>query len=814
MGRKQKRKTRSGKGAARGAAALQAAVKIHQQGRFEDAAAAYRKYLEHHPSDISALTNLGQALRRLGQEDEALACYLKATALPAAGYEVWYNLGNLQLGRQDYRAAERSYLRALKMAPDFAAGRFQLGCVFRDQRKFAPACEQFQLAAKADPALAKAHMNAGNALRAMGRLDEAIQAHKRALALAPDSWEAHYNYARVLGEAEDTAGFEDHLQQALALAPDAWDVHYQLAQALSARREFTRAEDHYRKALKISPDRLQSHIGLAQIFLRLGRRDQAVAAFDIVAKGAGDDALLLADLATMQWRYKFRHEAVAILRRIADLRPGFADSHTNLARALGKIWELEVALRACDRALAIEPDNTEALQLRGVNLVKQGRVDEGLEVYRRARDLDPEGEDSFASALFSSLYSDRLTPQEIADLHTSNMSVWNDGKKPVITSYANIPDPDRPLRIGYLSPDFKAQHPVAIFIEPVLRHQDNNQIESFCYSSVDAIDATTAKFERLSQHWREVYGWHDSRLVNQIRQDRIDILIDLAGHTAGSRLRALCDRPAPVQACFIGYPHSTGLAAIDYLIADPVVCPPGNDHLCSESVARLDGCVFCFSPDQESPPVDMAGARGRTNVTFGSFNNVPKLTPTTISLWAQILSRLPDARLKLKAAPFTDRATRERYWKLFEDRGIERNRVDIVGPTPLFEMMVEYGDIDIALDPVPYNGGTTTFQALWMGVPVVTLAGGNFCSRMSASILSGIGLTELVAGTPEDYVDIAVGLAINRDRALGLREAMRDRLLESHLCDAPAYTRNIETLYRDMWRRWCRTQMVGGALSD
>ncbi|MEE8370919.1 MAG: tetratricopeptide repeat protein [Sphingomonadales bacterium] len=805
MGGKRKKKNRASRSVPSAAAAIQSAVKAHQEGRFEEAAAAYRSLLKRRPKNLPALINLGQALRRMGQEDEALACYHRAAALPGAGYEVWYNLGNLQLDRRDYPASERSFGRALKLAPKFAPAIFQLGCVFRDQGKYDLALEQYQSAALVDPSLGKAQMNAGNMLRALGRLDEALRCHKRALALAPESWEVHYNLARALDEAEDRAGSGKHLGQALALAPEPSEVHYQMAQALADRREFIRAEGHYQKALALAPDRLHAWIGLAQVYLRSGRQAEAVAAFSKVAKRAGEDVFLLTELATMQWRYKFWHEAVAVLKRIRDIRPDEVDSHTNLARALSKIWELEAALNSCDRALAIDSDSHLAMQLRGTNLVKQGRIEEGLEAYSRAERLDQGDEEGFAHSLFSSLYSDQLTPEEVAKLHRDQTSLWDQATKSAPATYANSPDPDRKLRIGYLSPDFKARHPVAIFIEPVLRHHDKTSMEIFCYSSVDAIDQTTAEFEKLSQNWCEVYGWHDGQLINRVRQDGIDILVDLAGHTSGSRLRAMAGRPAPVQACFIGYPHSTGLGAIDYLIADPVVCPPENDHLCSERVVRLDGCVFCYSGDQESPPVDLEAAGKRSRITFGSFNNVPKLTPTTISLWSKILSRLPESKLKLKAAPFTDRATRERYWQQFQDLGIARERVEIVGPTSLYEMMGEYGDLDIALDPVPYNGGTTTLQALWMGPPVLTLAGGNFCSRMSASVLGVIGLEELVAESPEEYVEIAVDLARNPDRLLALRAGMRQRLLASSLCDGHSYTRNLEALYRDMWRRWCRS---------
>lgn len=788
---------------------FQAAVKLHQEGRLKDAAAAYLHLLERDSHFAPALINLGQLARRMGEREQARGYYQRAADLPGAGHAVWFNLGNLQLEDKDYAAAESSYRRVLEIEPEFAAAQYQLGCVFRDQGKFGRAREHFERAVSIDPSMAQGHMGLGNALRNLGLLTEAIASHRHALELAPDSWEVHYNLARALDEAGEDAASEWQLQEALGLAPEKWRVHHKFAEALAGRGQFDRAEKQFHAALVDAPDRLQSRLGLGGVFMATGRRDEALAAFAAVSKGAADDAVLLAALATVQWRYKLWHEAVGVLRRIEQRRPDEVDSHVNLARALSHIWEIEAAMAECDRALALDPACRAAMHLRGVNLAKQGRVDDALATYEQAENLATEDEDAQASFLFSSLYSDTLAPDDVAKLHRDRMRAWAE-EAPPVTAYSNAAEPDRQLRVGYLSPDFKGRHPVAIFLEPILAAHDPARIETYCYASVDAVDDTTAKVQGMCGHWRDVYGWHDQRLAEQIKQDQIDILVDLAGHTAGSRLKALRHRPAPVQACMIGYPHSTGLDAIDYFIADAIVAPPEHDHLYSETVLRVDGCVFCFAPSDEWPAVDVEAARARPEITFGSFNHVPKLTPTTVSVWAKILTEIPGSRLKLKAAPFTDTAIRARYWTLFEEQGIGRDRIEIAGPSELHEMMGEYNDIDIGLDPIPFNGSTTTYQALWMGVPVVTLRGGNFCSRMGASVLSSVGLQELIAETPEDYVDIAVGLARDRDRVLALRAGMRERVASSRACDVAAYMSNLEDLYRDMWRRWCDKRAGGG----
>ena len=774
---------------------FETALARHRDGDLEGAVAAYRALLDDRADYGPALLNMGQALRRLGREEEAIECYERATELPDAAGGAWYNLGNLHLARRQFEVAESAFGKSIELTPDLAPAHFQLGCVFRDQGRSHDAISHFEQAATIDPKLHAAAMNLGNSLRAVGRLEDALAAHRRALELAPEAWEVQYNLARTLDEMADP-GADTHFEKALAAAPDRGRVHQGFAAALTARGDFGRAEKHYRAAIAAGPDRLRLLIGLGRTLMRLDRRAEALAVFDDLIQKAGRDVVLLSELATAEWGLKLREEPIAVLRRIVQILPNNADAHVNLARALAGVWEIGEAVDCAQRALEIEPGRRDALTLRGYNLVEMGRVEEGLAIFEAAGADRP----ADASRLFASLYSDRLTTEELAALHRREGERWHETDS---MPHENSPDPERRLRVGYLSPDFKGNHPVAIFLKPVLAHHDRNQISVTCYSAPDYVDETTLAIRELADEWHEVGNWTDARLARQIREDGIDIMVDLAGLTAKTRIGALRGRPAPVQACYIGYVHSTGLPFIDYLIADHVVAPPGSESLFVEKALCVDDCVFCYDPEEDLPDVGLEIARGRPEIVFGSCNHVPKLTETTIDLWAEILRGVPKSRLKLKAAPFADRAVRERYWSLFEARDVARSRIDLDGPSEYREFMAHYQHIDIALDPVPYNGGTTTYQALWMGAPVVTLAGANFCSRMSASFLGNLGLNELIAETPEEYVEIATGLANDRDRVLDLRAGMRDRMRAAPCCDPARFTRNLESLYRDIWRDWC-----------
>jgi predicted O-linked N-acetylglucosamine transferase (SPINDLY family) len=368
-----------------------------------------------------------------------------------------------------------------------------------------------------------------------------------------------------------------------------------------------------------------------------------------------------------------------------------------------------------------------------------------------------------------------------------------------VSSFKNDKSPDRPLRVGLVSADFHHQHPVNIFMQPVLARLDRRAVEVTMYFTGVSHDEQTQLAKRRVARWVEATSWNDSQLSRRIEEDGIDILLDLSGHTSMQRMSLLGRRAAPVQATFLGYPGSTGVPNIDWLIADKVVAPEGSEGLFSERLMRLPHSVFCFAPETDYPFPDYGQAHAQRPLTFGSFNNVPKLTPHTVKLWAAVLHEVPDSRLLLKAPSFKDEGAIEAFAQRFQAEGIARERLEFRGPVGLTDMMAEYADVDIALDTVPYNGGTTSLQALWMGVPVVVKAGGNFVSRMGASFMSAAGLNDWVAETDADYVRIASSMARDRQALLALKRGLRERLQAAPAWDVDQYTHDFENALRQMW---------------
>jgi protein O-GlcNAc transferase len=402
----------------------------------------------------------------------------------------------------------------------------------------------------------------------------------------------------------------------------------------------------------------------------------------------------------------------------------------------------------------------------------------------------------------SSLYSDSLSAEQVAQLHRHLFSAWGEGAR-APDSFANERDPDRPLRVGLVTADFHHQHPVNIFMQPILPRLDPAQMALTVYFTGVSYDDQTRLAQKRVVRWVECSTLSDAQLAQRIARDQIDVLIDLAGHTSLNRMAMFAQRAAPVQMSYLGYPGSTGVPQMDWLLADAVVAPKGSEALFSERLIRLPGAVFCYHPEVDYPFPDYGAAQQNRTLTFGSFNNAPKLTPRTIALWAQVLKTVPDSRLVLKAPSFKDAGAVASFQRRFASHGIDTSRLEFRGPVGLSDMMAEYADIDIALDPVPYNGGTTTLQALWMGVPVVVLDGSHFVSRMGASFMTALSLREWVAQDDESYVRIAATMASDRAALLGLKRGLRERQLKAAAWNIDRHAQAVQDAIRCAWQRFC-----------
>jgi predicted O-linked N-acetylglucosamine transferase (SPINDLY family) len=722
----------------------------------------------------SPATNLLATAARLhqaGQLVAAEACYRQALAAQPNLAEGHFRLGDALMGQGKSDEAVAAYRQAISIKPDFAEPHSNLGNALTGQGKLDEAIAAYRQAISIKPTLAEPHCNLGGALAAQGKLDEAVAAYRRAIGIKSDFAGAHSNLALVLiGQGK----FDEAIaacRRAIGLKPDFAAAHFTLGDALSGQGKLDEAVAAYRQAIRIG------HPNIASIHCNLGNA--------LMGQGKSDDA-------------------VAAYRQAISIKPAFAEAHSNLGIALFAQGKFDEAVAAYRQAISIKPDFAEAHSNLGTALTGQGKLVEAVAAYRQAIGIKPDFSKALSGLLLCLNYDDQLTNDHLFAAHRE----WDERygqRAPTFTTYENDRDATRRLRIGYLSPDFR-EHSVAYFVEPLLRGHDRHKVQVFCYAEMTRPDSGTTRLQGLADHWLVTVGLSDQRLAERIRTDGIDILVDVAGHTAGNRLLVFARKPAPVQVTWLGYPNTTGLKAIDYRLVDAVTDPAGEaDAWASETLVRLKDGFLCYrgledGPEPAPPPCLKTGT-----VTFGSFNNPAKVSMATFDAWAKLLSRLPQARLILKGISFADAATRASFFARLGDRGVAADRVELVTRLPgVAEHLALYHRVDIALDPFPFNGTTTTCEALWMGVPVITLRGHRHAGRVGASLLSQVGLTDFIADSIEEYVEIAIGLAANPGRLAELHRLLRSRVAASPLCDEGAFAFKMEAAFRTMWQRWCQ----------
>ena len=452
------------------------------------------------------------------------------------------------------------------------------------------------------------------------------------------------------------------------------------------------------------------------------------------------------------------------------------------------------------KALETQPDNVAFRCILGRDLIQSGRIQEGVDLLAQAAGLSPQSPDVRSSHLWYLHY----LPGETRVSLSQGYRRWGRDFAPVgraRTHHPNVPDPDRRLRIGYLSPDFR-RHSVSLSFEPILDGHDRTAVEVFGYGHVACPDAVTSRLQQKFDVYRPVWGQDTEAVARQIEQDRIDILVALAGHCTGHRLDVLALKPSPIQVD-IGSIDTTGMEQVDYRITDPILDPPEAEPFYAEQLVHLSGGFVSFRPPQESPMVGALPAQANGFVTFGSFNQHPKISGVTLSLWSEILRSIPDSQMILKFLAGQDAGVREHLWREFERRGVARNRVTLCGELPYLEHLELMGQVDLALDTYPFNGCITSLECLWMGVPVVTLTGQTYVSRVGLDILTRLGLEVFAASDPRQYVAKACAFARQGRDLAAIRSSLRALMLQSPLCQPRRMAGELEQAYRRMWRRWC-----------
>lgn len=641
-----------------------------------------------------------------------------------------------------------------------------------------------------------------------GRLMEAEALYQRVINANPQDSAALNNLGLLYATLDHVAEAEPLFQRAIAASPGNTDAYNNLGNLLLTRGDPVKAIALYNTARAVRPDDTKTLVNLGNALQQSGRVEEAIATYNEALRL--DPSLVeahsnLGNMLSMIGQYPL---AITHYEKAIELRPNYGDAYNNLGQAHESMGRLTEATRCFEKALTLLALPLDATLNTGRLLSVQGKIAEAVATYEKLLQLKPGHPGALSNILFSLNYLDTIAPEAVTERHRE-MAAAIEAKVTVLPPPTPNRDPWRRLKVGYVSPDFR-NHAVAFFLEPLLAAHDKAAVEVYAYAEVINPDAVTAKLRGLVDHWRPTVGINHEDLAAQIRADGIDILVDIAGHSAHHRLPVFAARPAPVQMTWLGYPNTTGMTRIDYRIVDAVSDPVGPaDPLASEKLLRLDTGFLCYQPPEDAPPAAPpafleTGARDSGVVTFGSFNNVSKLSPATLDTWAEVLKAVPKARLLLKSRLFGDEGVRADFMSRFTARGVDAERVDLLDGIPTVSgHLAAYSKIDIALDPFPYNGTTTTCEALWMGVPVIALAGDRHAARVSASLLTRVGLSELIAGSQDEYVRIAAALANDPERIARIHATLRPAMAASPLCDADGFARAIEGAYRTAWQTWC-----------
>lgn len=767
-------------------------------GNNSGAMAAFAGALYIDNDSVEALMSCAALLKSRDQLDGAVELLERAAKLDPHNKDINKALAVLltDLGTQCKLSSlgkdwESRYRRALESDPAYAPAHYNLGVAAAEAGNNEQALEYYKTAVRLHPRYAEAWCNTGVIHRAEGRLKEAIDAYEKALDIAPELEIVQLNMAVALTEYATTlkataSGLEQaiHLyERAIALRPRHIEALYNLGVALSEAGHICRAIFMYEIAIALSPTCAEAHNNLGVLYRAQGNPDRAARCYVAALDARPNFPQALNNLAVLHTQAGRAMDALNLLQAALLAAPAYAEAHNNLGVLQRDVGLTPEAIAAYEECLSLDAGNRNAGQNRllALNYAFHGEDEEVCEAHaawgKRFEELHPP------------------LPPVIGAGDTTKGTAEN------------------PLRVGYVSPDLFT-HSVSYFAEaPLTHHSAVRGVQHIVYNCCPRADAKTGYLkERVLQSgglWRDVTELSEDDLASLVREDRVDVLVELTGHTAHNRLGTLALRPAPVQVTWIGYPNSTGLSRIDYRLTDALCDPLDTKQTFTEELHRLPGCFLCYTPAVDAPDVSILPAVRNGFITFGSFNALAKETPEVLEVWAHILLSIPNARLVLKNKPFACDATRARYWKFFETSGVSKDRIDLL---PLAAANVDhlgqYSMIDIGLDPWPYAGTTTTTEALWMGVPVLTLAGKCHAHNVGVSLMTAVGLQDdFVTRSVDAYITRAIKLSGEICMLKELRRGLRERMATSPLCDAPHFVQNLEDVYKKLYEKKVLNQM-------
>ncbi len=741
---------------------------LKEQGKKEEAVDCFLKALSFRPDQIEGQFALGNLLKEQARLDEALACYRRALSIKPDFVEALSNMGSILREQDKLDEARACFDKVLLLAPDLAVGHYNLGCVLKDQHKPEEALACYQKAVSLNPDFVEALNVMASTLREQGKLEQAIAGFRRVILIQPDLAEAHLGLGDALKEQGKLDEALASYRQALVFKPDVVVVHNNMGNLFREQGKLVEAQACYRKALSFEPEYAEAHNNSGIVFLDQGNVGEALNCF----------------------------------QRVLSFQPDFVAALINQGIAMQSLGRLYAAVASYRRALKIEPDHAEALSNLGNVLGDVGQLDDAVASFRRAFGLKPDYVDPYHNLLFTLNYHPDLSGEEIFAAYREFDQRFGLPCRSEWQPHGNSRDMARRLKVGYVSPDFR-HHSCRFFLEPLLSRHDKNEVEVFAYAELTTEDAVTARYRKYVDRWVPTLGLTDVALAERIRADGIDILVDLAGHTNKGRLQVFARKPAPVSVSWLGYGYTTGLTAIDYYLTDAASVPVGGEGIFSEMPWRVPTPCYCYRPAPGMGPVNALPAAERGYITFGTLTRGIRINHKTVRVWSEILNRVQGSRLVIDSSNFCEAETQDALAKQFTAHGVERDRLEIGYHSPPWDVL---RGIDIGLDCFPHNSGTTLFESLYMGVPIVSLAGRPGVGRLGSTILEGVGHPEWIAHAEEEYINIAVTMANDREQLAATRSGLRKQMEDGPLMDEAGFAQKVEAAYRAMFEKWAIEQ--------
>ena len=705
--------------------------------------------------------------------------------------------------------AEELYRLVLVDDPRHADSLHLLGVVAYQTGRHELAAEMIGKAIAVNATAAEYHCNLGNTLKDQQMLIKAVSSYRWALVLKPDHSIAYNNLGNALQEQRQPGAAIVCYGRAIALTPDFDQVHNNLGNAFQEYGMSDAAVGSYRAALVFGPADPLVYTNLGLALQRQGRLNEATNCYARVVSISPHSHEARNHLGTALQGQGQLAAAVASYQAGIALKPDHAGVYSNL----GGVWQAqgrpEASVLSHRRAVNLAPGFAEAYNNLGNALQEQGRLEAAVDCFHMAIRLKPDYAKAHSNMLFCLNYHPEMTAEEIFAAYRR----WDECQASSLLSakvdHENSRDPARRLRIGYVSADFR-RHSACHFIEPLLTHHNRAAVEVFAYAESALEDEVSERLKRCVDHWVRTIGMNDDALAARMRADRIDILVDLAGHTAGNRLLVFARKPAPLQVSWLGYGYTTGLSAMDYFLADAVLAPEGAEHLFSERLVRLPVCVAYRAAHGMGGPGPLP-ALSQTGITFGTLTRSVRINHRVVRVWSRILRRLPDSRLVINSRNFCEQAHRKDMAERFAEHGVPAHRLDLAFTSPPWDVLRSF---DIGLDCFPHNSGTTLCEQLYLGVPTVTLAARPSVGRLGASLLTALGHPEWIAATDDEYVEKAVALAEDWTQLCALRTSLPVDMMASPLMDERAFAVSVEAAYRAMWKRWCADEPVASMVIE